>query len=135
MPEPDRFAAYCAEQLGVLGPIALRYMFGGWCLYCDGLAIALVADGALWLKADAESRPEFAAKGLRAFQPFPDKPMTMSYYQTPAEVFEDEEALRHWAGLALAAAARQKKGKPKRAASKKGAVRNSTAKPKGGRRG
>ena len=49
--------------------------------------------------------------GCKAFQPFRDKPDTMKYFQAPPEIFEDSDALRHWAGGAVAASLRAKKKK------------------------
>jgi DNA transformation protein len=46
---------------------------------------------------------------------------TMSYYNAPEEIYDDNDALRHWTGLALAAARNKKPAKKKgakRAASK-----------------
>lgn len=111
MPPRDRFVEFCIEQFSSLGRIDSRYLFGGWCLYCDGTVFALIASGALYLKGDANNIPQFEARGLQAFQPFPDKPDTMKYFQAPPEIFEDEEALRHWCGGAIAAGRRTKKKK------------------------
>ena len=104
-----RFVEFCIEQFSPLGRIDSRYMFGGWCLYCDGAVFALIADGALFLKGDSHNIPEFEARGLRAFNPFPDKPDTMKYFQAVPEIFEDIDALRHWGGGAIAASLRAKK--------------------------
>jgi DNA transformation protein len=111
MPAKDSFVEFCLEQFSVLGRIDAKYMFGGWCLYCNGAVFALVADGAVYLKGDAVNIPEFEAHGCPAFRPFPDKPETMKYFQAPAEIFEDESALRHWCGGAIAAILRAKKKK------------------------
>ena len=111
MPAKDRFVEFCIEQFSPLGRIDSRYMFGGWCLYCDGAIFALIADGALYLKGDSQNIPEFEARGLEAFQPFPDKPGTMKYFQAPPEIFEDDDALRHWCGGAIAAGSRTNKKK------------------------
>ncbi len=109
MPKPDRFVAYCIEQFSPLGAIAARYMFGGWCLYCNGIVFALIADGAVFLKGDAANIPDFAARGLAPFRPFPDQDLVMKYFQAPPEIFEDSDAMRHWCGGAIAAGARGRK--------------------------
>ena len=111
MPAKDRFVEFCIEQFSPLGRIDSRYMFGGWCLYCDGAVFALIADGALYLKGDSHNIPEFEARGLEAFKPFPNKPDTVKYFQAPPEIFEDDDALRHWCGGAIAASSRTKKKK------------------------
>ena len=111
----NSYVEFLLEQFQPLGGITARYMFGGYLLYCDAIPFALVADGNVFLKADDVNRPEFEARGLSAFRPYPDKPDVMQYYETPAEVFEDPEALRHWAGGAVAAGRRaQMKKKPRR---------------------
>ena len=81
MPVQDKFVEFCIERCGLLGSIDSKYMFGGWCLYCDGAVFALVADGALFLKGDEANIPEFQSHGFQAFRPFPDKPDTMKYFQ------------------------------------------------------
>lgn len=117
MPIPDRFAAFVIEQLAPMGTITSRYMFGGWCLYCDGTVFAILADGALFLKGDSVNIPKFEARGLKPFRPFADRPDVMKYFQAPAEIFEDSDAMREWCGGAIAAgqrsstSARKKKGK------------------------
>ena len=90
-------------------------MMGGHIVYCDGVPFALVANNELFLKTGAHNRPDFVARGLKAFQPFPGKPGTMSYCAAPPEMLEDEQALRQWAGGALEAGRRAHlKKKPKK---------------------
>jgi len=115
MKNSDSYLAFLTEQLSCLGAISMRAMMGGHTMYCDGVPFALVARNALFLKADDKNRPAFEARGLKAFQPFPDKPGTMSYYEVPPEMLEDRAALKQWAGGALEAGRRaQAKKKPKK---------------------
>jgi DNA transformation protein len=108
------FVEFVKERMEPLGEITTRAMFGGHTVYCDGVVFALIAGGALYLKADEKNRPEFEARGLEAFRPF-EGPGVMQYYQAPPEMFEDEEALRHWAGAAVEAGRRaQAKKKPRK---------------------
>jgi DNA transformation protein len=109
MPAKDKFVDYCIELFSGLGRIDSKYMFGGWCLYCDGAVFALIADGSVYLKGDANNIPAFEARGCKAFQPFPDKPGTMKYFQAPPEIFEDPDACRRWAAGAIAAGKKKKK--------------------------
>ena len=115
MAKTDRFVEFIVEQFAPLGTISARAMMGGWVLYCDGVVFALVASGALYLKGDSGNIPEFHARGLTAFRPFPDKDATMGYYQAPPEIFEDVEAMRHWAGGAVEAGRRAGSKKKKKA--------------------
>ena len=102
----DRFVEFVVEQFAPLGEINARAMMGGWCIYCDGAIFALIAAGEVYLKGDVVNIPLFEARGLRAFQPFPDKPGTMKYFQAPPEMFEDAAAMREWAGGAVEAGRR-----------------------------
>jgi DNA transformation protein len=94
-------------------------MFGGHSLYCDGFIFGLVANNALYLKADDVNRSEFEARSSRPFKPFEDKPEVMSYYEAPPEIFEDPDAMRHWVGGAVEAGRRGKAPKPRRKAAKR----------------
>ncbi len=119
MPRDDRYLEFVKERTAPLGEITSRSMFGGACLYCDGLVFALLADGALYLKADKDTVPIFEGRGLKPFQPFPDRDVVMSYYASPPEIFEDDGSMRHWCGLALDASRRAKKPKKSGSKSKK----------------
>ena len=113
VPAKDKFVEFCIERCSQLGSIESKYMFGGWCLYCDGAVFALVADGALFLKGDVHNIPQFEARGLPAFRPFPNKSDTMKYFQAPLEIFEDDDALNQWVGGSVAAGKRTKSKKKK----------------------
>jgi DNA transformation protein and related proteins len=109
------YVEFLLEQFEPLGEIRAKSMFGGHGLYCDEVFFALVANGAVFLKADEVNRPEFEAAGLKAFRPWEDKPDVMQYYEAPPEMFEDPEELKKWAGGAIAAGVRaQIKRKPKK---------------------
>jgi DNA transformation protein len=100
------YIEFLMEQFEPLGEIRARAMFGGHGLYCDEVFFALVASGALFLKADEVNRPDFEAQGLKPFRPFEDKAGVMKYYEAPAEMFEDPLELKRWAGGAIAAGVR-----------------------------
>jgi DNA transformation protein len=106
---PDRYVEFLIEQFSPLGNIASRYMFGGYCLYCDGVVFGLVANSELYLKADDSTIPQFTSRGLKAFQPFDDPAQTMKYYQAPPEIFEDPAARDQWVGGAISCGRRSQK--------------------------
>jgi DNA transformation protein len=83
-------------------------MFGGAGLYRDGTMFGLIADDVAYLKVDDSNRAEFVRAGSSAFQPFPDKKTTMSYYEIPADVLEDRNELVRWAERSLAIARKSK---------------------------
>lgn len=114
---PSRYLDFLIEQLSPLGEITTKAMFGGHCIYCDGLVFGLIANEALYLKADAENRPDFEARRLEPFRPFDDQAVTMSYYPAPPEIFEDAAARDRWVGGAIEASRRARAGKKPRAKS------------------
>lgn len=106
----SEFVANLHEVFALFGPVRARRMFGGYGIYHDGLMFALVADNMLYLKTDNLSRAAFDAQGLRPFEYVKNgKPIKMSYYLAPDEIFEDAEVAREWAFLAFAAALRGRK--------------------------
>jgi len=109
MPKSNDFVETVCERLAPLGQVRARTMFGGWGIYLDGRFCAIVHRGALYFKADDTSRPEFEAKGLQPFKPFPDQEMVMPYYDAPPEVFEEQAEMLAWGRKALAAALRSQK--------------------------
>jgi len=87
-------------------------MFGGHGVYHQGLMFALVADEALYLKADAEILHHFTSRGLPPFQYHKQgKVMNLAYHLAPDEVLEDPAAAAEWACRSLGAALRGKKPK------------------------
>lgn len=106
----SEFVEYLTEVFAGFGPIRPKRMFGGYGLFHDDLMIGLVADDVLYLKADGESASRFSEKGLSQFEYVKQgKPMKMSYFMAPEEIFDDPEEAGRWASLAYDAALRAKK--------------------------
>jgi DNA transformation protein len=100
------------ELFAPFGPVAVKRMFGGFGVYADGLFFAICSQDEIYLKTDESTRPLFEAAGSRPFvYQGKHKPVTMSYWRLPDEAHEDEDALRHWARLAVDAARRAAAGK------------------------
>jgi DNA transformation protein len=101
------FLAFVLEQLREAGAIESRRMFGGVGLYLGEVFFALIMDDTLYLRVDEDSRPEYTARGMRAFRPYANRPgLSRRYYEVPADVLEDSSQLGVWARRALAAATR-----------------------------
>jgi len=86
-------------------------MFGGVGIYAGQLFFALLADDTLYFKVDDSNRPDFERLGMGPFQPYGEGGEVMQYYQVPADLLEDLEALRPWADKAIAVAAHKVKRK------------------------
>jgi DNA transformation protein and related proteins len=95
------------ELFAPLGFVSVRRMFGGAGIYRDELMIALEAYGELYLKVDSETASMFEKAGSLPFTyEGGRKPITMSYWQLPAEAYDDPDAFRRWGMLAAEAAMR-----------------------------
>jgi DNA transformation protein len=103
----EGFRTFVLEQLGRTTPgLRARGMFGGVGLYCGDLFFALMDDDALYFKVDDGNRPRFEAAGMAPFRPGGEGGEVMQYYEVPAEVLEDAEALAEWALEAVEVARR-----------------------------
>lgn len=96
------------EAMEPLGSVTMRKMMGGSTLYLEGTIFAIMDEGELWLKADKESDAIWDAQGCEKFSvTFKDgKVDVMNYRRAPQDVYDDPEAMRHWAGLAVEAGLR-----------------------------
>ncbi len=102
------------------GPVAVKRMFGGHGVFVDGLHIAIEQDGEIFLKTDPVTQPLFEAAGSRPFTYRTSKKLiTVSYWKLVDDALEDNDELRKWADLALAAARRAQTKKPARATREK----------------
>ena len=99
---------WVAEAMAPVGRVHWRRMMGGATLYCDGTVFAIVAEDALWFKADGESDAEWDAQGCPRFSyPRADgTSATMNYRRAPDAVYDDADALCRWGQLGLAAGLR-----------------------------
>ena len=66
-------------------------MFGGAGIFADGLMIALVSEGAIYLKADDSTIPQFEREGLKPFTYTAKtrKRAVMSYWRMPERLYDD----------------------------------------------
>jgi len=110
------YLAYVLEQLGGLGEVESRRMFGGAGLYCGEYFFGLISgDDVLYLRADDTNRADYIARGMAAFRPYRDRPLvSMHYYEVPAEVLEDARQLSAWAQRSVSAAQASEQRAPRR---------------------
>lgn len=125
----DEFLEHVQTTLARLGTVTARKMFGGLGLYCDGTFFALIAEDVLYLKVDDSNRADFEDLGYEAFQPFPDKPMRMNYYEMPPQVLQDPRSAVRWARKSVEVALKnppKKKGARKKRGRKPGTNKGRT---------
>lgn len=106
----SEFLDYLMDQLGPLGGVRWRAMFGGVGLYRDEVMFGIVVDDVLYLKTDEETRPAFEQRDLPPFRySRKGKVIAMSFYQSPEEALDDPETLQAWVRQACDAALRSRK--------------------------
>jgi DNA transformation protein len=112
MASDREFADEVVGRLLPFGPVSARRMFGGFGIFLDGVMFGLIAWNTLYFKVDDGNRETFEDAGMEPFTyQGKNKPIRMSYYQVPDDVYDDAERLSEWAAGALAAARRAKDAK------------------------
>lgn len=116
MPVTASYRAFILERLQhALPDVRGRDMFGGVGLYAGTTFFALIGNDVLYFKVDDQTRATYETRGMRAFRPFGEGGEVMQYYEVPADVIEDTDALRDWANAAVTVGRRAKQRKAKRA--------------------
>ncbi|KAF0134300.1 MAG: DNA transformation protein [Xanthobacteraceae bacterium] len=88
--------------------VSVKRMFSGYGIYREGLVFAWALAEGIFLKTDEQTAAAFEAAGLAVFV-YPTKDglrSVGSYRRMPDACLDDENELRHWAGLAWQAALR-----------------------------
>jgi len=94
------FSQFVLDQLNDLGRVDCRHMFGGFGVYRGDTFFGIISDGRLYFKTNEATREDYLAEGMEPFRPS-DKMTLKSYYEVPADVLEDPEALTAWATRAI----------------------------------
>ena len=112
---------FIVELFAPFGRVTIRRLFGGAGLFAEGLMFGLVFDGAIFLKVDEASIPDFEREGstpfvyTRAKSPGRVGRHSLSYWRLPERLYDDPDELVSWAQRALAIAERRKRAPRKRA--------------------
>jgi DNA transformation protein len=116
----NSFHEFVKELFAGVGPVQVKRMFGGAGGYRDGLMFLLLADDAIYLKADEALKVELAAEGCGPFIWIPDsgpragERVPMGYWRLPDSALDDPDEAAAWGHKALAVAKAKAKSKPKR---------------------
>ena len=120
--KPKPIPPFVARVLGLmlpLGPAHAKSMFGGYGICLDGAMFALTFEDRLFFKVDDETRAKFIKAGgepftyERATRDGETRVVVMSYCEAPAGALTSAKRLLPWAELAVAAAKRAARKKPK----------------------
>jgi DNA transformation protein len=105
---------FVRELFAQFRPVTMKRLFGGAGLWSEDLMFGLVFDGAIYLKVDETSIPDFQREGsqpfvyTRAKSPGRIGRHSLSYWRLPERLYYDPDELAVWAGRALAIAQRKK---------------------------
>lgn len=91
----NSFKDYILEQLRDL-PAKARPMFDAVGLYLEGKFFAIIHDDQLFFKTNEHTRKGYEHYGSKPFAPSP-KQILKNYYEVPAEIIDDPQALQEWA--------------------------------------
>lgn len=96
------------EMFAALGEVTTRRMFGGQGVYRHGLIVAVELRGAMMLKGDELTAPDYEAAGGRrwVYEGRGGKPVQMPYWTVPEEAWDDPELMARYVRLAYQAAVR-----------------------------
>jgi len=105
MPD-ESFKEFILDQLRALPDLRARAMFGAYGLYAGERFFAILDDGRLFFKTDAESQADYTARGMGPFSyEMKGRRVTMNYHEVPLDVIENAAELAGWAQRAIQTAA------------------------------
>jgi DNA transformation protein len=118
---------HIAELFAAFGPVTVRRMFGGAGLFAKGVMIAILDEGVIYLKADAQTIPAFEREGLKPFTySTKDGARSLtSYWRMPEWLYDEPDELARWAAEALQAARRGTALRPRMTQSRSAAAKRS----------
>lgn len=101
MPKTHEFVDYLlADVFRHISGVTAKAMFGGYCLYRNGLVFAIVDqdEGKVFIKATDSNREDIEELRLNKFvyTSKAGKTATMNYYQLPLEILENPDKIRQW---------------------------------------
>jgi DNA transformation protein len=112
---PSGFQDLLEDLFAPVGGVSFRRMFGGVGIFRQGIMFALIADDALYMKADETTARAYEAEGTGPFiYEGRGKSVAMPYWGLPERLYDEPEEFREWALASFGVAERAKGGKPKR---------------------
>jgi DNA transformation protein len=95
------FGAFVLDQLGDLGNVEARPMFGGAGFYLDGVFFGILYRERLYFRVSADTIGEYRKRKMKPFDPFDGKKGdSRGYYEVPTEILESPDDLVKWARAA-----------------------------------
>jgi DNA transformation protein and related proteins len=99
------------DVLGGLSGISSKMMFGGWGIYKEETIFGIIAESSLYFKVGETNKDDYKKLGSKPFvYEGAGKPVTMSYWEVPAEILENRELLSEWVDRSVEVSAVSRKG-------------------------
>ena len=112
----ESFKEFVLDQLSALPEVRARAMFGAHGLYQGERFFAILDEGRLFFKTDAQSQADYVARGMGPFTyESKGRMLTMSYHEVPPDVLENAPELIAWARRAIRVASVRSKGPARKA--------------------
>ncbi len=108
MAADENYVQFVMDQLGGVGDVQTKKMFGGVGFYVDGIMFGLIGNDKFYLKADDTNVKDYETAGMKAFMS-ERKGKGMPNYEVPADVLEDAGELKNWALKSIVVAKKAKK--------------------------
>lgn len=102
----DFFEYILHDVFAGIDGITSRPMFGGYGFYKDGIFFALIAYGKLYFKVGKSNQKDYQEYGSKPFVYTGHKnkkPVTMSYWEVPADILEEKQEIEAWIQKAVKA--------------------------------
>ena len=108
MPLTAEMREFAAELFAGLGHLTFKPMFSGGAISLHGKTFALILQGELWIKVDAETDTAFADAGAPRFSYSrkDGRVVDVAYRRLPETAMDDPDEALAWARLGLEAADR-----------------------------
>jgi DNA transformation protein len=120
----ESFTEFVLDQLAALPDVRARAMFGAHGLYQGEHFFAILDEGRLFFKTDAQSQADYEARSMEPFSyEQGGRVITFQYHEVPPDVLENAPELVAWAQRAIQAASTTKNA-PKPRRPKRGSSRN-----------
>ena len=95
------FGAFVLDQLGALGGVEARPMFGGAGFYLDGEFFGILYKERLYFRVSADTINDYTMRKMKPFEPFEGRQgRSRGYYEVPIEIVESPADLVAWARAA-----------------------------------
>jgi DNA transformation protein len=98
------------DRLSSVKALRSKSMFGGYGLYSGAYFFGLVWQSSLFLFTDEESRKRYKKAGMGPFV-FKEGQREGNYFEIPAKIFDNEDALTKWAEEAVECRRKFEEGK------------------------